>query len=154
MNTFVASVTCSPAGIKLHSNEQQATFWPIGTAQIIRIASYPIRKKVQILAFLHVICERIVSCPPVGIRSICCRQTYWRVTTLYIPYAILRFLGNQPTKIPSVACYFKMQSFHSRENADSRNFYLFSTKNKTAQSHLTSCEIKEILKGYFCWRRR
>ena len=45
-----------------------------------------------------------------------------------------------------------MQSFHSRENADSRNFYLFSTKNKTAQSHLTSCEIKEILEGYFCWR--
>ena len=62
--------------------------------------------------------------------------------------------GNQPTKIPSVACSFKMQSFHSRENADSRNFYLFSTKNKTAQSHLTSCEIKEILEGYFCWRRR
>ena len=88
------------------------------------------------------------------IRRICCRQTYWRVTTLYIPYAILRFLGNQPTKIPSVACSFKMQSFHSRESADSRNFYLFSTKNKRAQSHLTSCEIKEILKGYFCWRRR
>ena len=71
-----------------------------------------------------------------------------------IPYAILRFLRNQPTKIPSVACSFKMQSFHSRENADSRNFHLFSTKNKTAQSHLTSCEIKEILEGYFCWRRR
>ena len=71
-----------------------------------------------------------------------------------ILYAILRFLRNQPTKIPSVACSFKMQSFHSRENADSRKFYLFSTKNKTAQSHLTSCEIKEILEGYFCWRRR
>ena len=41
-----------------------AAFWPIGTAQIIRIVSYQIRKKVQILAFLHVICERIVSCPP------------------------------------------------------------------------------------------
>ena len=46
-------------------NQQQLTDGGIlaGTAQIIRINSYPIREKVQILAFLHVICERIVSCP-------------------------------------------------------------------------------------------
>ena len=34
-----------------------AAFWPIRTAQIIRIVFLSNQKEVQILAFLHVICE-------------------------------------------------------------------------------------------------
>ena len=52
-----------------------------------------------------------------------------------------------------------MQIFHTWEKCrladlkDSLYLLVFSTKNKqSAQSHLTSCEIKGDLVGYFYWR--
>ena len=69
-------------------------------------------------------------------------------------------LSNQPTKITSVPCFSNMQIFHTWEKcrlADLKNslyLLIFSTKNKAAQWHLTSCEIKGGREGYFYWRRR
>ena len=57
-------ITQAKMQTEINNNLRMAVFWPIGTAQIIRIVSYPIRRKVQILAFWHVICERNVSCFP------------------------------------------------------------------------------------------
>ena len=60
-------------------------------------------------------------------------------------------------KITSVACFFSMQIFRTWENctlADIKNsFYLLKIK-QSAQSHLTSCEIRGDVEGYFCWRRK
>ena len=60
----------------------------------------------------------------------------------------------------AVACFPSMQMFHGWEKcrlSDLKNsFYLliFSAQIKqSAQSHLTSFEIKGDLEGYFCSRR-
>ena len=45
---------------EINNNNLMAAFRPIGTAQIIRIVSYSIRK----MAVVHVICKKNVSCPP------------------------------------------------------------------------------------------
>ena len=62
---------------EINNNYQMAAFWPIGTGQIIRIVFLYSQKEVQILAFLHVICERIVSCPPPKNRLQRWRERAW-----------------------------------------------------------------------------
>ena len=85
-------------------------------------------------------------------------QTFYETSAAHF-FDWLTF-AKQPTKITSAACFSSMQIFHAWEKcrlADLKNsFYLliFSAKNKTAQSHLTACEIQGDLEGYFFRRRR
>ena len=92
------------------------------------------------------------------------KRGWYKPSTKRLPptFLIDWHLPNQPTKITSVACFFSMQIFHTWEKcrlADLKKILnlliFFQLKIKrSAQSHLTSCEIKEDLEGYFCWRRR
>ena len=73
-------------------------------------------------------------------------QTFYETSapTFLIDWHLL----NQPTKITSVAC------FENCTVADKKNsFYPLKIK-QSAQSYLTSCEIKGDVEGYLCWRRR
>ena len=61
------------------------------------------------------------------------------------------------SKLLPLLGFFSMQIFRTWENctlADIKNsFYLLKIK-QSAQSHLTSCEIRGDVEGYFCWRRK
>ena len=90
-------------------------------------------------------------------------RAWYKPSTKRLPptFLIDWHLPNHPTKITAVACFSGMQIFHTWEKC--RLAYLkkiaficwfFHLKIKqSAQSHLTSWEIKGDLKGYFCWCR-
>ena len=87
-------------------------------------------------------------------------QTFYETSSAhYFDWLTFAESANQ---ITSAASFFSMEIFHSWEKcrlADFKNsfafFNFFQLKIKqSAQSHLTSCEIKGDLEGYFCWRRR
>ena len=68
MNSHVYSLRAYCASKNADWNQQQLTEYGVILANRNN-ANHPYcflsnQKKVQILAFLHVICERIVSCPP------------------------------------------------------------------------------------------
>ena len=47
----LACVSQATMQTEINNNERMAAFWPIRTAQIIRIVSYPIRKKSRFWLF-------------------------------------------------------------------------------------------------------
>ena len=78
-------------------------------------------------------------------------RAWYKPSTKRLPptFLIGWHLLNQPTKITSVASFSSMQIFHAWEKcrlADLKNSFFHLKIKQSAQSHLTSWEIKEDLK--------